>query len=166
MASRLTPLTLLLLLLLAGKIEPSQIPKLPATASRIHWWAQEESRDSFPEPTTSGATKVTNDTMDKVAEAFVQHIQPAAQLPTDPPSQPPVNSSSQPPVHSSSQLPVNSSSQLPVNSSSQRPVNSSSQPLQPQILPSRFLLNPSAQSHLLSALIQTETPQRLRWQRL
>ncbi|XP_052038792.1 plasma protease C1 inhibitor [Apodemus sylvaticus] len=136
MASRLTPLTLLLLLLLAGDRAFSDSE---ATSHSIQdpLVAQEESRDSFPErngsqspteSTTSGVTKVTNDTMDKIAEAFVQHIQPAAQLPTEPPSQPPVNSSSQSPVNSSSQPPVNSSSQSPVNSSSQPPVNSSSQP--------------------------------------
>lgn len=75
---------------------------------------QEGSRDSVPErdgsrspiehtgqsstwPTTSGSTKISNDTMDQVAnESFIQHVQPAAQLPEDSPSQSPVNSSSPP----------------------------------------------------------------------
>ncbi|XP_021049778.1 plasma protease C1 inhibitor [Mus pahari] len=113
MASTLTPLTLLLLLLLAGDRAFSD-PEATShsTEDPLEAWAQ--SRESFPErddfwsppeptvqpstwPTTSVAIKITNDTMGKVAnESFSQHSQPAAQLPSDSPGPPPLNSSSQP----------------------------------------------------------------------
>ncbi|XP_034352258.1 plasma protease C1 inhibitor [Arvicanthis niloticus] len=140
MASRLTPLTLLLLLLAGDRAFSDS--EATSHNNQDPLVAQEKSRDNFPErdgfwsptepkvqSTTSVSTKITNDTaMDKVAnKSLIQHVQPAAQLPMDSPSQHPLNSSSQSPLNSSSQSPLNSSSQSPLNSSSQSPLNSSSQ---------------------------------------
>uniref|UniRef100_A0A8C2QN27 Plasma protease C1 inhibitor n=2 Tax=Cricetulus griseus TaxID=10029 RepID=A0A8C2QN27_CRIGR len=102
MASRLTPLTLLLLLL-AGDRAFSDT----SHSTQDALVTQEENRDIFPEgdgpwsptkhtvqsstgPTTNAPTKTTAD----ITESPIQHSQPAAQLPMDSPSQPPMNSSS------------------------------------------------------------------------
>ncbi|XP_028618834.1 plasma protease C1 inhibitor [Grammomys surdaster] len=114
MASRLTPLTLLLLLLLGGDRAFSD-SEATSHSNQDPLVAQEKSRDSFPErdgfwspneptiqSTTSVSTKITNDTaMDKVANKSL--IQPTAQLPMDSPIQSPLNSSSQSLLNSSSQ---------------------------------------------------------------
>ncbi|XP_012977610.1 plasma protease C1 inhibitor [Mesocricetus auratus] len=135
MASRLTPLTLLLLLLAGDRAfsDTSHSTQDPLVT-------QEESRDIFPErddpwspikhtvqsstgPTTNASTKSTANT----TQSFIQPSQPTAQQPMDSPSQPPINPSSQPPINPSSQPPLNSPSQPPINSPSQPPINSSSQ---------------------------------------
>lgn len=114
MASRLTPLTLLLLLL-AGDGAFSDSETTSYSFQKLV--TQEESWDSFDErdgswgppehtvqsstwPTTNTLTKITNDTTDTFA--FIQPTQ-SATLTTDSPSQLPMNSSSQSPMNSSSQ---------------------------------------------------------------
>ncbi|XP_036040878.1 plasma protease C1 inhibitor [Onychomys torridus] len=114
MASRLTPLTLLLLLL-AGDGAFSD-PETTSHSTQDPLVAQEAINEVFLEkddplnptehtvqsstwPTTNVPTKDTADT----TQAFIEHTQPAEQLPTDSPSQPTVNSSSQSPMDPSSQ---------------------------------------------------------------
>ncbi|XP_059116809.1 plasma protease C1 inhibitor [Peromyscus eremicus] len=114
MASRLTPLTLLLLLL-AGDRAFSDLEST-SHSTQDPLVTQEAINEVFPEkdeslnptehtvqsstwPTTNVPTKDTADT----TQAFLKHTQPAEQLPTDSPSQPTMNSSSQAPVDPSSQ---------------------------------------------------------------
>ncbi|XP_041495718.1 plasma protease C1 inhibitor [Microtus oregoni] len=134
MASRLTPL-ILLLLLLAGDRAFSD-SEAASQSIQDPLVTQEESEDIVPErdgpwslskhtvqstwPTTNAPTKNTTDT--------TQNTQPMAQLPTDSPSQPPMNASGQPPMNASGQPPMNPSGQPPMNASSQPPMNASSQP--------------------------------------
>lgn len=112
MASRLTPLTLLLLLLAGDRAFSDS--EATSHSSQDPLLAQEGSRDSIPErdgswsptehagqsstwPQTTVSTKISNDTVDQVAnKSFIQDVQPAAQLPTDSPSQPPMDPSTQP----------------------------------------------------------------------
>ncbi|XP_051022407.1 plasma protease C1 inhibitor [Acomys russatus] len=120
MASRLTPLTLLLLLLLArdGAVSDSEVTSHSMQEPLV---TEEESWDAFAErdgswgptertaqsstwPTTNTSTKITNDSMDTAAnKSYILLTQPATQLLTDSPSQAPVNSSSQPLTDTSSQ---------------------------------------------------------------
>lgn len=153
MASRLTPLTLLLLLLAGDRAFSDS--EADSHSIQDPLVTQKESRDIVPErdgpwssskhtvqsstwPTTNAPTKNTADT--------TQNTQPMAQLPTDSPSQPPMNASgqslmdssskpsittdpsSQPPMNASGQPPMNASGQASMNPSGQSPIDPSSQP--------------------------------------
>ncbi|KAH0508812.1 Plasma protease C1 inhibitor [Microtus ochrogaster] len=148
MASRLTPL-ILLLLLLAGDRAFSD-SEAASQSIQDPLVTQEESEDIVPErdgpwssskhteqstwPTTNAPTKNTTDT--------TQNTQPMAQLPTDSPSQPPMNASGQPPMNASSQPPMNASSQPPMDPSSQ-PCTTTDSPTQAPTKP--FCSEPLAQ---------------------
>ncbi|KAK7822334.1 hypothetical protein U0070_014433 [Myodes glareolus] len=145
MASRLTPLTLLLLLLVGDRAFSDS--EAASHSIQDPLVTQKESRDIVPErdgpwssskhtvqsstwPTTNAPTKNTADT--------TQNTQPMAQLPTDSPSQPPMNASGQSPMDSSNkpsittdpsnQSPMKASGQPPMNASGQSPMDSSSKP--------------------------------------
>ncbi|XP_057611173.1 plasma protease C1 inhibitor [Chionomys nivalis] len=141
MASRLTPLTLLLLLLAGDRAFSDS--EAASQSIQDPLVTQEENEDIVPErdgpwssskhtvqstwPTTNAPTKTTTDT--------TQNTQPMAQLPTDSPSQPPMNASGQPPMNPSGQPPMNASGQPPMNASSQHPMNASGSPMDPSSQP-------------------------------
>ncbi|KAL1786583.1 plasma protease C1 inhibitor [Sigmodon hispidus] len=145
MASRLTPLTLLLLLLAGdGAFTDSEATSHSAQDPLV---SQEASRDIFAEradpwrpskqivqsstwPTTNASSKET----DATTQSSIQHTQPAV-----------LNSSSQIPTNSSSQIPMNSSSQIPMNSSSQSFMDPSSQPSTATDPSSQSFMDPSSQ---------------------
>ncbi|KAL6064563.1 hypothetical protein STEG23_035986 [Scotinomys teguina] len=132
MASRLTPLTLLLLLLAGDRAfsdlettsHSSQDPLVTQKAINDifserdgPWNPTEHTVQSSTWPTTNTPTKDTADT----TQTFIKHTHPAVQLPTDSLSQPTMNSSSQSPVDPSSQpsTATDSPTQSPVDPSSQ-----------------------------------------------
>lgn len=146
MASRLTPLTLLLLLLAGDRAFSDSEAATHSIQDPLV--TQKESRDIVPErdgpwssnkhtvqsstwPTTNAPTKNTADT--------TQNTQLMAQLPTDSPSEPPMNASSQPPMNASGKPTMNASDQSPMDSSSKPSIAtdpSSQSPMDPSTQPS------------------------------
>ncbi|CAH6788423.1 plasma protease C1 inhibitor [Phodopus roborovskii] len=116
MASRLTPLTLLLLLLLAGDrafsdtSHSTQDPLVIQDAIPEGDGPQSPNKHTVQSSTGTTTNEPTRTTAD-TTESIIQHIQSAVQLPTDSLSQPSMNSSSQPPMDPSSHSPMDPSSE-------------------------------------------------------